>query len=62
MQSVGKGEGDFAGLYRVQELVLPQLGAIWTMKFSVDGRLLAVAGQVWIARSTRSIPGIDLAR
>mgnify|MGYP000885703410 CR=1 FL=1 len=33
----------------IQELTAPRAGAVWSMKFSLDGRLLATGGQVRIA-------------
>ncbi|KNC74725.1 hypothetical protein SARC_12736 [Sphaeroforma arctica JP610] len=52
-QSV-KGKAHFSNLRKVQSLT-PMGGPIWTMKFSVDGKLLAAAGQdrivrVWVVK------------
>lgn len=54
-----KGPFDFEGLRQVQELSGDQSGAIWCLKFSHCGRLLATAGQdsiirLWVLRSAHA--------
>ncbi|EYB90389.1 hypothetical protein Y032_0221g2588 [Ancylostoma ceylanicum] len=51
-----KGPFDFEHLRMVQELNNEHTGAVWCVRFSVCGRLMATAGQdnmirVWVARS-----------
>ncbi|VDM39705.1 unnamed protein product [Toxocara canis] len=55
-KSAKKGPFDFDGTRLVQELSNEHTGAVWCMKFSLCGRLLATAGQdniirVWVLRN-----------
>ncbi|MFH4975650.1 hypothetical protein AB6A40_002359 [Gnathostoma spinigerum] len=55
-KSAKKGPFDFEGMRLVQELNNEHTGAVWCMKFSLCGRLLATAGQdniirVWVLRN-----------
>uniref|UniRef100_A0A915B102 WD repeat-containing protein 44 n=2 Tax=Parascaris univalens TaxID=6257 RepID=A0A915B102_PARUN len=55
-KSAKKGPFDFDGTRLVQELNNEHTGAVWCMKFSLCGRLLATAGQdniirVWVLRN-----------
>ncbi|XP_076338812.1 WD repeat-containing protein 44 [Tachypleus tridentatus] len=52
-----KGPYEFDGVRLVQEITGEHTGAIWTMKFSSCGRLLATAGQdhilrIWVLRDS----------
>ncbi|KAF8766923.1 WD repeat-containing protein 44 [Argiope bruennichi] len=55
LKSAEKGGSEFENIRVVQELSGEHTGAIWTMKFSTCGRLLATAGQdhdlrIWVLR------------
>lgn len=52
-RSIKKGPYDFGQLRVVQELNNEHTGAVWSLKFSMCGRLLATAGQdnlvrIWV--------------
>ncbi|CAL1278155.1 unnamed protein product [Larinioides sclopetarius] len=55
LKSAEKGGNEFENIRVIQELSGEHTGAIWTMKFSTCGRLLATAGQdhdlrIWVLR------------
>uniref|UniRef100_U5EUK3 WD repeat-containing protein 44 n=1 Tax=Corethrella appendiculata TaxID=1370023 RepID=U5EUK3_9DIPT len=57
--STNKGPYEFAKLQHVQDLSGEHTGAVWCMKFSICGRLLATAGQdrvlrIWVLKDAFS--------
>lgn len=55
----GKGPAEFEKLRILQDLSGEHVGAVWTIKFSMCGRLMATAGQdhmvrVWVLKESRS--------